>query len=282
MISILSFEPGRGGLAERLKKGEISCEQLRQSRLKINYINIRGRADWKRIAQLCGESRGWVLCSPEVLLPEKLGFKRFYSRSLERLMAINGALEVLSLLKGRQRKITLCFCDLDGSYSRYAPLFLPLCGRMKVLTRSGAYSSFPDYAMGEYGACVSLHTKSGSVGNCNVFVAPKYVSLQGFKGGGALMFTSGRAGQNGTIRAVNRYGWSLPPSLKKLKPLWMSAEYFSQALYSVEKCRELARLTPHTFYIGDKPASAAELSIYLAGVSGIGIDTTPPKAYNKL
>lgn len=282
MISILSFEPGRGGLAERLKKGEASHSLLRQGSIEINYIEVKGRPDWRQIAKLCGESRGWALCSPEVLLPKKLGFKRFYSRSLERIMAINGALEVLSLLKGAQRKITLCFCDIDGSYSRYAPLFLPLCGRMRVLTRSGAYSSFPDYAMGEYGACVSLHKNAGTLGSCNVFVAPKYVSLQGFKGRGALMFTSGRAEQNGMIRQVNRYSWSLPPSLKKLKPLWMSAEYFSQALYSVEKCRELARLSPHTFYIGDKPASAAELSIYFASASGIGIDTAVPKAYNIL
>lgn len=268
-----------------IKKGEVAAEVKSSGGVKVMYLysdRRSGKIDWEKLSEYSGAARGYILCPKSVSLPENLGFKRFYSRSLYRLMAINGALNVLSLLKTECRKITLCFCDEYGEYSKYAPLFLPLCGNMKILTKSDAYRDFADYAMGEYGACVDLCSNSGRLRGCNVFVAPRFVNLENAACFGGFMFTCGGECAHPHIKTINNYSWRLPPQYRSLKPYWSSSEYFSQALYSVEHCAQTAQVSPHTFFVNGRAMSAFALAANLISTVDSALDTARAKVYNNL
>ncbi|MCQ4023344.1 MULTISPECIES: hypothetical protein [unclassified Ruminococcus] len=286
MITVLDVLQNRASgvfaLAGALKKGEVNINIKTVGTATVKYISCdraSGRIDWAKIAECAGPTRGYVLCRRGLPVPKKLGFKRFYSQSLFRLMAINGAITVLSLLKTECRKISLCFCDLSGEYSRYAPLFLPLCGTMTILTKSCRYNAFPDYAMGEYGACVSLCTNVRELPSVSVIVAPRFTPLEAYKGRSCTMFSCGES-CNPRIKSVSAYSWGLPPKYRALKPNFLSSEYFSQALYSIEKCADAAKISPHSFYVGTQKLSAAAVASNILSPAFCALDTAPPKAYN--
>lgn len=290
MITVLNIENNnKSGALDFVsgvwKKGEVKAEIKSCAGVKVLYLSCEKRAgklNWAKIAEYAGSAKGYILCDRSVALPEKSGFKRFYSKSLYRLMSINGAIAVLSLLKGKCRKITLCFCDEYGEYSKYAPLFLPLCGNMKILTESDVYQDFSDYAMGEYGACVDICRDVRELGNCNLFVSPRFTSLEQYRGGEGIMFTSSGKSTNPHIKTVSRYSWSLPPQYRSLKPTNLSNEYFSQALYSITHCSETARVAPHTFFIEEEKMTASGLAENIISLTVSALDTGKSKVYNKL
>lgn len=290
MITVLNVENNnKSGVLELVsgiwKKGEVKAETKNSAGVRVKYLNCekRGRKlNWDKIEEYAGTAKGYILCDNSVELPAKMGFKRFYSKSLYRLMSINGAIAVLSLLKGRCRKVTLCFCDKQGEYAKYAPLFVPLCGNMKVLTDSDVYQDFSDYAMGEYGACVEICTGVKELGNCNVFVSPRFVNLEQYTGAAAIMFTSTKNITSSRITTVDRYKWSLPKKYRCLKPTQMSNEYFSQALYSIAHCTDTALSAPHTFFSGTKKFKASDLAENIISLGTSALDTDRSKVYNKL
>lgn len=271
--------------AGALRKADIRVQVKSCGRLKVMYITCHtgfGRVDWGKIADYAGGARGYVLCDKELLLPRRLGFRRFYSQSLSRLMAINGTITVLSLLKTQCRRLSLCFCDPGGEYARYAPLFLPLCGKMTVLTKSGAYSDFPDYAMGEYGACVRVCRDERELSDCRVIVAPRFSPLENYRGERCVMFTAGGESRNPLIKTVGGYSWGLPPKYRPLKPYFLSDEYFSQALYSVAHCADAAKASPYEFDMCGQRLTASDIAAVIASQAFPTLDTADSKAYNKL
>lgn len=290
MLTVLNINSDKPmGVKNRIrgimKKSEVTAEVKSSGGVKVMYLysdRRSGKIDWEKLGEYSGTAKGYVLCPKSVLLPKELGFKRFYSKSLYRLMVINGAVAVLSLLKNECRKITLCFCDEYGEYSKYAPLFLPLCGNMKILTKSDAYRDFADYAMGEYGACVELCSSTGRLSGCNVFVAPRFANLENSVCFGGFMFTFGGECVHPHIKTINNYSWRLPPKYRPLKPLWSSSEYFSQALYSVERCVQTAHVSPHTFFVGGKAMSAFALAANIISTIDSALDTARSKVYNNL
>lgn len=286
MITVLDIEQdARTGIfaraASALKCGEVSVQIRECSGVRVKYISCarsQGRVDWAKIADLAGRARGYILCEKNLQLPKRLGFRRFYSRSLYRLMAINGAITALSLLRTECRRLSLCFCDLSGEYSRYAPLFLPLCGEMTVLTKSRAYSGFADYAMAEYGACVRISANQSAAAGCRVIVAPRFSQLDCI--GDCVMFTSGGISRNPDIKTVSGYSWGMPPEYRELKPYFLSAEYFSQALYSIAKCTDASKAAPYEFYSNGQRLSAGDTASYILDAVRSRLDTEGAKAYN--
>lgn len=257
-----------GRMSSIWKRGCVRAEIKNSGGIKVMYLSCEsncGRVDWKAVERHAGESKGYILCSRSVVLPEKMGFRRFYSKSLYRLMSINGAISVLSLLKHDCRRISLCFCDECGEYSKYAALFLPLCGSMKILSRSNVYDSFCDYAMGEYGACVDICRSARMVSDCNIFVSPRCVNLEMYCGNGAVMFTGGVKSANSRIKTINDFLWELPKKYSSLKPKNLSEEYFSQALYSIGHCRENALVEPYAFILNGRRMDAAGLAEDIIG-----------------
>ncbi|MGN1112168.1 MAG: hypothetical protein ACI4RP_03090 [Acutalibacteraceae bacterium] len=290
MITVLDIaQDARTGIFARaasvLKCGEVSVQIREYSGVRVKYISCsrsQGRVDWAKIADFAGRARGYILCEKGLQLPKRLGFRRFYSRSLYRLMAINGAITALSLLRTDCRRLSLCFCDLSGEYSRYAPLFLPLCGEMTVLTKSRAYSGFADYALAEYGACVRISSNQSALSGCNVIVSPRLAQLENI-GGGCVMFTSGGISRNPEIKTVSDYSWGIPPEYRELKPYFLSAEYFSQALYSIAKCTDASKAAPYAFYSDGQRLSAGDVAAYILDAMNAvrsSLDTDGLKAYN--
>lgn len=287
MITVLDIEQdARTGIfaraASALKCGEVSVQIRECSDVRVKYISCarsQGRIDWGKIAVLAGRARGYILCDKSLQFPRRLGFRRFYSRSLYRLMAINGAITALSLLRTECRRLSLCFCDLSGEYSRYAPLFLPLCGEMTVMTKSRAYSGFADYAMAEYGACVRISANQSAAATCSVIVMPRFSELECI-GSGCVMFTSGGISRYPGVKIVSEYSWGMPPGYRELKPCFLSAEYFSQALYSIAKCTDASKAAPYEFYSDRQRLSAGDVASYILDAVRSRLDTEGAKAYN--
>ncbi len=288
MITVLNVKKqnarGIKGLISGIRrKGEIKTEIKSGGEVRVKYVEYvcgSGKPDWRRIAGCVGQAKGYLLCKRELQLPYKLGFKRFHSLSLSRLMAINGALRALSVIKAERRRVNLCFCDMKGEYIKYAPLFLPMCAEMKIISKSESYEEFPEYAMGEYGACVELCRSAEQVKSCNIFVSPRFAELDGYRGCDALMFTAGGASKNQHIRTVNGYSWRLPAAYRKLKPEGMSSEYFSQALYSIAGVTEMAKTAPHAYRMGGAVYTTAELCGEIESMLSSGLDRSGSKAYN--
>ena len=290
MITVLNItKDKRTGIFARaagaVKKGSVTVRTKSCGGVTVQLINCErshGRVDWAKIAGYAAGSRGYVLCERGLLLPKKLNLKRFYSRSLYRLMAINGAISVLSLLKSECRRISLCFCDLSGEYSRYAPLFLPLCGDMTILTKSERYRAFPEYAMGEYGACVRMCKDVRQLARCSVIVSPRFIPLENYRGGQCVAFTVGGISENPMIETIDGYGWGVPPKYRALKPRFLSSEYFSQALYSIEHCTDASRISPYAFYMNGQELTASGVASEILSTVNRALDTEDSKVYNKL
>ena len=284
MITVLDIKKDNAGGIKRLlggilKRGEIRTEVKSGGGIRVKYIECTlssGKPDWKKIESCAGAAKGYILCKKSLPLPSKMGFNRFHSMSLSRIMALNGAISVLSMMKSKCRRISLCLCDEQGEYIKYAPLFLPLCRDMKIISESGAYNSFPGYAMGEYGACVQLFKSERDINGCDVFISPRFRKLEAYTGCDAVMFTAGGASRNPRIKTVNGYLWDLPQKYRALKPFNMSSEYFSQALFSIEKNTAVARVSPHAFYINGCACSAEEILSLIP----CGLDRAGTKAYN--
>lgn len=263
MITVLNVIKGKKYLMSPWKKGEVEVDIINRCGISLMSITARShgdKIDWKEISEYAGATKSYILCDKNLRLPQKQGVKRFHSKSLTRLMSIKGAISVLSLLKTRSRKINLCFCDVCGEYKRYAPLFLPLCAQMTVMTKSDAYSTFPDYAIGEYGACAQLCDDIADASRCNFIVSPRGKELERYRGAGAVVFTSVGYATSHRLKVVSNYSWELPPKYRLLKPIFLSDEYFSQALFSIEKRGDVARISPHTFFINGNPFTAGTLA----------------------
>lgn len=241
MMTALHIEEHDGGFFRFLHRNRIRVEHryCDSAQLKcVTYEHYRGRVGWTGIDRFVKAQRNRVLCSPDLLLPQECGYKRYVSHALSRRMCENAALYLLRTVEARGIKVVLI--DNSGDSVGLTENLSDFCDPVYVVTTAtDIYAAQAEYLLNEKGAALRICRDSACLRDVDLIVAPEQITDTLFCPHDALILTGETPAVSQNTTAVYEYFFDLPQKYRELCPDFLTEMYFASALYAMAGVREL-------------------------------------------
>ena len=123
--------------------------------LRVNVPIIRGKVYWSNVNTNLGKTANNLLAPKHIQVKEIGEIKRFKSERFYRILCINSALKVLSLLPKMHLPHEVCVIDYSGGSASLLESLPKYCRAVKIVTsREEKYASLKQSAMEEYGCAI--------------------------------------------------------------------------------------------------------------------------------
>ena len=211
----------------------------------ITVFSYSGKCDFYSVREHLKSFSKSVILAENCTLPDSSGIFEFSSNDLRARMTLNSALFLLEGIK-KKRDVSLVIADKAGSFSAFAEEFVPLAGRVKVITESLLRYNYASQEIFEdYGAVVSVDGWTACVPDADVFVS---LSSSGFS---PMSVTVKNRTQNSFI-TLEGDTFLLPECYEKYRNVNVSPYSFASALYSLSSVRELGEMKYNSFTVNGR------------------------------
>ena len=228
-------------------KGNSVDVQLKSARgvslRHITYTDRKGKIDWTRLNAMIGNQRNHLLCSEQIILPSKIGFRRFQNNEFKTRLASNLAIYILSKLDDKNIKVGLY--DLKGEYTEILPYLVKYSANSVVVTEnSTAYEYEVNNIYEETGATVQLTSNRIHLMDCPIVIAPEQICETLPLSGDTIVLSVSPPTVCTAGLVYYNYHFRMPNQFAEIKPPELSEEYFCGALYTKAGQFELDSIVP--------------------------------------
>ncbi len=230
----------------RLCPNSLKTEIKEVNKSKIKIIEYRCRnnkVNWQKIDKEVSAQRNRLLCSSELELPKKCGYKRFDETEYKQRLCTNVAVSLLCSIKNADFKVGLV--DKDAQHTALIGYILKYADNLVVVTdRVDEYQSISHNQLMETGVSVRLTKSEKAVKDCDLLISPCTTDYSHFAKDDALVLSCVKPLTNQQSTVVYDYTVNLPKSVEDLCPLWLDKMYFASALYTQLHIYQLGSLVP--------------------------------------
>lgn len=252
-------------IANKLQGNSINL-QLKSARgvslRHITYINRNGKMDWGKLNSVIGNQRNHLVCSEDIILPSKIGFRRFDNIEFKTRLASNLGIYILSQLDIKNLKVGLY--DVKGEYTEILPYLVKYTSNLTVVTDN--LTAF-NYEVGniyeEYGATVQLSNNRINLVDCPLIIAPTRICESLPLSGNAIVLSNNPPAVCTPGIIYYSYGFRMPNKFEELKPEELSEEYFCGVLYTKARQYELGSIVPTVCCNDNSTQTAPSICDYL-------------------
>jgi hypothetical protein len=218
--------------------------------------------DWSQLNAIISTQRNHLLCSEDVILPAKLGFRRFDNREFKVRLASNMAIYILSQLNNENVKVGLY--DVKGECGEVLPYLVKHCGNPVVVSDNlTAFNYEVNSIYEEQGATVQLSSNRMHLMDCDLIIAPMAIEELLPISGNTIILSgfSPLVCLPGLV--YYSYSFRMPNKFDEIKPEELSEEYFCGALYTKARQYELGSIVPTTCSNGNSTQTCVSIEEYL-------------------
>lgn len=209
----------------------------------VTYTQRQGNINWKKINSLVGNQRNHLLCSKDVQLSVKYGFRRFDDVEFRVRLASNMFLRILSAVDKKDLKVALY--DPKGECTEVLTYIVKYVAYPVVVTDNlTAFSYAVNNIYEEYGATIQLTDNRNNLADCDFILAPLAVK-ESLPLHSDTIVLSGEKPQVATPAMVYYdYDFRLPAKYEVFYTEELSGKYLCGALYTKANQYELGAVVP--------------------------------------
>lgn len=254
-------------LLSRLRGNSIRTEIKSARGVVLRHITVDKRyepLDWELLDSIIGAQRNHLICSDSIILPAELGFKRFDDSYFRSLLSLNLTLKVIAGLKNKV-ELSYALYDPDGDFPEFIAEASRYCGDVSVITDyPEKFEDAVSRAADDIGSSVQVSDNRDRLMNCSLVTAPQQIREPLPLRGNSVVLT-GKAPTTCVPGLVYfDYHFRMPNMFDRLKPSELSEVYFSAALFTKARQRELGSIVPLTCFNYSSSQTARSLCEYFA------------------
>lgn len=199
---------------------------------------IRGEIPWDKILQKVGRCASRILAREDLILPERVPFRRFTPEYLPLCTAENTLCEILKLSEIRPQKISLGIHDPNGALRGRLSALVPYCSDLRIVTnKTNDFEEECRRILENSGAGITRTDDLSALRSCNLILCRDASLIPATDG---FLFSAMPSPLPNCF-----YGCSLtlPQSEEALRPSFIDASLFAAALYELCGVRRLSTLS---------------------------------------
>lgn len=232
----------------------------------VEYTNRSGSINWRKIDKEIGAQRNRLLCSKDIELPKKCGYRRFCSNEYKERLCTNLAISLLSSLN--KLNLSVGLIDIDARYTTLPKYLLKYTDSVVVVSeQTGIYKEINEDLLCEIGAPLRLSKSLNSLYDCDLIIAPKPIGESISISKQSLILTTKKTKVNTDATIIYDYRIEIDEKYSKIMPNGIEKTYFASALYSLLKIYTLGSAVPSLCISKNKIHTLPSLKALLQNVS---------------
>lgn len=211
----------------------------------LEYINRRGKVNWKRISRKAQQGRGQLLYSGSLSVPEGFGIKVFEPLELRQRLCGNMALAVLEMMSSVPKSLRIGLYDPEGEYTDLPEHLLKYTDNLIVVTKNySVYREQAERLLTETGAVLCVSPHASLLSSCGLIVSPSVIDIAFTPQTSAVILSGVKPSVSLACRVYYKYSFSLDNRLSAMKPQGLDTEVFAGGLYSLCRFYGLGSVVP--------------------------------------